>query len=308
MGLLHEIQEEVVNKNADLASLLLKLRLLASRLESKILEEWVKHEAEGYPQGVEVPDYRRVEVIYSGTFSGPGGSVIKNTPIPKYLVQEFAGEQWVKYELRESIATVENLLRNATEREGSIGIDASNLILLLQGKVYENYVCNAVHGRISPTAVAEIRQGVRGRILELTVQLEKSVPESAEVTSGAADSSLKPNTEQVQQISQQVIYGNVTTAVTGGSGSNINVTVQQGDTRSFVDYLTNAGVPENTARELAGIVEEEEPESDKEPFGTKTNAWLGENLKRAAEGAWDIGVSTAMRVISEAALKYYGLK
>lgn len=308
MGLLHEIQEAVVNEDADLASLLLKLRLLASRLESEILEEWVKHEAEGYPKDVEVPGYRKVVVSYRGTFSGPFGSGMKNAPIPSYLIKQFAGEQWVAIEMRESIASVEDLLRNATEGEGSIGIDASNLILLLQGNVYEDYACNEVRGSISPTAVAEIRQAVRSRILELTVQLERSVPEAAEVTFGAPDSSLEPNPERVQQISQQVIYGNVTTAVTGGAGSSINVAVQQGDAQSFVEYLATAGVPEDAARELAGIMEEEQPESAEEPFGKKAKEWLGRNLKRAAEGAWSVGISTATKVISEAALKYYGLK
>lgn len=308
MGLLHEIQESVVNENADLASLLLKVRLLASRLESEILEEWVKHEAEGYPADVEIPKYRKVAVTYRGTFSGPFGSGMKNAPIPSYLVEKVAGEKWVQIEIRESIAAVEDLLRSAAEGEGGIGIDASNLILLLQGKVYEDYACNEIRGSISPTAVAEIRQAVRSRILELTVQLEKSVPEAAEVTFGAPDASLAPNPERVQQISQQVIYGNVNTAVAGGSDSTINVTVQQGDAKSFIDYLSAAGIPEDAARELANIVGEEQPESAEEPFGEKAKAWLAKNLKSAAEGAWNVGVATATKAISDAALKYYGLK
>lgn len=153
MGLLHEIQESVVNENADLASLLLKVRLLASRLESEILEEWVKHEAEGYPNDAEVPGYRKVAVSYQGTFSGPFGSGVKNAPIPSYLVEKFAGEHWVQIEIRESIAAVEDLLRNAAEGDGGIGIDASNLILLLQGNVYEDYACNEVRGSISPMSL-----------------------------------------------------------------------------------------------------------------------------------------------------------
>lgn len=308
MGLLHEIQESVVNENADLASLLLKLRLLASRLESEFLEEWVKHEAEGYPEDVEVPGYRKVEVSYSGTFSGPLGSGIKNAPIPSYLIRKFAGENWVQIEVRESIAAVEDLLRNSAEGDGGIGIDASNLILLLQGNVYKGYACNEIRGQISPTAVAEIRQAVRSRILELTVQLEKSVPAAAEVKFGAPDASLDANPDRVKQISQQVIYGNVTTAVTGGVGSSISVTVEPGDRQSFIDYLATSGISEDDARELATIVENEKPESAEEPFGTKAKAWLTKNLKKAAEGTWNIGVATATKVISEATLRYYGLK
>lgn len=308
MGLLHEIQESVVNENADLASLLLKVRLLASRLDSEILEEWVKHEAEGYPVDAEVPRYRKVSVTYCGTFSGPFGAGMKNAPIPSYLVEKFAGQEWVQIDIRESIAAVEDLLRNAAEGERGIGIDASNLILLLQGNIYEDYACNEIRGNISPAAVAEIRQAVRSRILELTVQLEKSVPDATEVMFGAPDTSLVPNPERVQQISQQVIYGNVSTAVAGGSASNINIKVEQGNVQSFIEYLSAAGIPEDAARELAGIVGEEQPESAEEPFGGKAKAWLAKNLKKAADGAWNVGMATATKVISDAALKYYGLK
>lgn len=68
MGLLHEIQESVVQDGADLGSVLLKLRLLAARLGSEVLEEWVKHESEGYPEDAEIPPYRMVGVSYTGTF------------------------------------------------------------------------------------------------------------------------------------------------------------------------------------------------------------------------------------------------
>lgn len=103
---MHQIQESVVQESSDLGSVLLKLRLLASRLGSDLLEEWVKHESEGYPEGIEVPPYRMVSISFSGTFAGPFGSGLNNVSIPTYLVEKHAGEQWVKKAVRESIAGV----------------------------------------------------------------------------------------------------------------------------------------------------------------------------------------------------------
>lgn len=54
MSLLQQIQESVVEEGADLGSILLKLRLLAARLGSDLLEEWVKYESEGYPSDAEI--------------------------------------------------------------------------------------------------------------------------------------------------------------------------------------------------------------------------------------------------------------
>lgn len=306
MSLLHQIQEEVVQEGSDLGSVLLKLRLLASRLGSDLLEEWVKHESEGYPEGSEVPPYRIVSISYKGTFAGAFGSSINNVQIPTYLVKEHAGVAWTEKEVRESIAGVGELLKMSAEK-GGLGIDASNLILLLQGKIYEDYSCIDISSSISRTAIAEIQQAVRARILELTLELEKSIPAAAHVSFGAPQNT-ETNPEKVQQISQQIIYGNVTTAVAGSSGTQIAVDIGLRDNESFIAYLVESGIPREDASELANIVESEEPSNPEEPFGEKAKSWLVSNLKKAAEGTWNIGISVATKVLTEATLKYYGLK
>ena len=307
MTLLHQIQESVVQEGGDLGSVLLKLRLLASRLGSDFLEEWVKHESEGYPKEIEVPSYRIVGASYRGTFSGPFGSGINNAPIPPYLITKYAGDSWVNVEIRESIAAVGDLVKSSADDNGTLGIDASNLILLLQGKIYKDYACNDIQASISRTSLAEIQQAVRSRILELTLELEKAIPAAAQVTFGAPVKQ-EANPEKVQQISQQIIYGNVTTAVTSGHGSSISLSIGERDTEALIKYLVKSGVPEDDATELAEIMETEEPSSVEEPFGEKAKNWLVSNLKKAAQGTWNVGVTVATKIISEAALNYYGLK
>ena len=305
MALLYQIQESVVQEGSDLSSVLLKLRLLASRLGSDVLEEWVKHESEGYPKESEIPSYRVVGVSYKGTFSGPFGSGIKNAPIPQYLIEKFAGDSWTNYEIRESIAGVEDLVKSSTDG-GTLGIDASNLILMLQGKIYEGYACNDIRGTISRIAIAEIQQAVRSRILELTLELEKTIPAASLVTFGAPINE-ETNSEKVQQISQQIIYGNVNTAVAGGQGGNIAVAVGKRDKNSFIEHLVATGLPREDVVELAEIIEAEEPSNDEEPFGQNAKNWIASNLKKAAEGTWNMGISVATKVLTEATLKYYGL-
>jgi hypothetical protein len=80
MSLLREIQTALMEAQP-IGPILLKLRFLASRLGSNVLEEWVKHESEGYPPEVILPSYRKAPVSYVGSFSGPLGSGIRNAPI-----------------------------------------------------------------------------------------------------------------------------------------------------------------------------------------------------------------------------------
>ena len=305
MPLLYDIQEAVVQEGADLGSILLKLRFLAARLGSGVLEEWVKHESAGYPEGVEVPDYRIAPVSFTGTFSGPFGSSIRNAPIPTHAIKQIAGEHWVTHQIRESISGVDELVRGSA-KSGSLGIDASNLILLLQGKIYEDYACNSVSGKIARTSLTEIQQAVRGKILELTLELEKSIPAAAEVSFGASHAK-EADPEKIQQITQQIIYGSVGTAVAGSHNANVSVKVNERDESSFVRFLVESGIPEQDASELVEILASEYPESAEKPFGKKAKKWITSNLKKAVDGGWKASLSVATSVLTEAAKKYYGL-
>lgn len=306
MSLLYQIQESVVQEGGNLGSVLLKLRLLAARLGSNDLEEWVKHESEGYPKGSVLPDYRIVGVTYKGTFSGPFGSGIKNAPIPPVLIKKFAHDSWNSFSVRESIAAVGELVNRRTDG-GSLGINASDLILLLQGNVYEGYACNSISGTISSVALSEISQAVRNRVLELTIELEKSIPAAAHITFGTQVMD-KDNASKAQQITQQIIYGNVGNAISGGSESTFNVNIQSNNKESVINYLKESGIPEVDATEFAQIIASEEPSSNEEPFGSSAKNWIASNIRKAADGTWKVGMAVATKVLTEAALKYYGMK
>ena len=305
LSLLYQIQESVVQEKCDLCSILLKLRLLAARLGSDLLEEWVKYESEGYPNDIEVPSYRVVGLSYFGTFVGPSGIVIKNTPIPLMSIKKHAGERWINHKIRQSIAVLEDLIKSDEDGNSTIGINASNLIILLHGKVYPQLACTSVSASISCSEIIEIRHTVRNKILELTIEFEKKVPGAKDVTFG--DAGQVKNTDKVPQISKQIIYGNVNTAIIGNN-SNLTFSIIERDTTSLIEYLIKSGIPEADAIEVAGIMEKEEPTSAEEPFGEKAKKWLGENLKKATQGVWKIGISMATKILTEAALKYYGLK
>jgi hypothetical protein len=306
LSLLREIQASLLQEGQDIGPILLKLRFLASRLGSDTLEEWVKHESEGYPEAVEVPGYRKISVSYKATFSGPAGSGIRNAPIPPYLIEKYADKRWTSIEMRQSIAAVDHLLRS--ENEGSFRIDASNLILSLQGKIYEHYACNSVDGEISRTCLIEIQNAVRAKILELTIQLEKSIPAAAEITLGPLQSPATKDKEIVTQITNQVIHGNVTNITSTGDSAQLHVNNIGGDVESFRQALEDAGIAKPDAVELAKIVASEKGGNRDEPFGTKAKAWIADNISKAVDGTWKAGIAVATKVLTEAALRYYGLK
>jgi hypothetical protein len=305
LSLLREIQASLISEEPNLGSILLKLRLLAARLGSDILGDWVKHELSGYPADVELPEYRIVGISFKGAFSGSFNSGIQNAPIPTALVEEHAGEQWTKRRVKEGVSAIDDLVKSAQE-SGTIGLDCSNLILILQGKIYENYACNDIRGTISRSSLIQIQNEVKSRALELTIELEKSLPAAAEIVL-EPEKSESIDKQEVSKIINQTIYGNYTAISNTGDGANIGVQTIQGNSEELEKTLEASGISEDSAKELAEIVQSEEPTSKDEPFGKKAKSWLLDNLKKAEDGTWKVGISVATDVIKKAVSGYYGL-
>ena len=305
MALIHDIQNDLLRDRADLAPILLKLRLLAAKLGSHSLAEWVKHEAEGYPTDVELPDYRKLGISYTATFSGAFGSGIKNAPIPLYLINKIAGENWTSFGIRQSVAAIDQLLSADKDGSGMLHIDSSNLILLLQGQIYPDYTCIGVEGSLSTAQLREVQHVVKSRILELVLGIEQSIPEATAIGVGEGDIK-KENASQVSQIFYQTVHGSMTNIANSGDTGTVNVNMQ-GSIESVASFLGSKGIDATDALEFSNILASEKPESKDEPFGESAKKWIAKNVAKATDGTWKVGIGVATEVLKKAALNYYGM-
>ena len=307
MNLLQEIQESIINEKIELGPILLKLHLLAARLGSSELEEWVKFESEGYPVDAPLPDYRKIPVEYAGTFSSSFGGRIENAPIPPHLVEKFAGKHWNKCKIIQSIPAIDELVESSAKKGGLLEVKAANLILLLQGKVYEDYDCIDIRGVISRASLVGLQHVVKTRVLKLTIEFEKSVPGAADITFGNIKPTDREMSSKVTQISNQVVYGNFTSITSSGDNASFSFSISPGDSKAFKKYLIDHGIDEADVNELSDIVSSETGGDKNEPLGDKAKKWLAENIKKATDGTWKVGISEAMNLINKVVSKYYGL-
>ena len=184
MNLLHELQESISKDDSDLGPIFLRLRIFADKLGSAPFLTWIKRESEGYyPHDIAVPDYRIVQASFTGTFWGPFGAALNNMPLPPALIKKHAGEKWIHHEVRQGITEIDQLVKHYSDDGGSgdFTFDASNLILFLQGKVYADYSCNAITAEIPGVSIVQIRFAVRLRLLEFLMELERTVPSTADL-------------------------------------------------------------------------------------------------------------------------------
>ena len=246
MSLFQDIQASVLNEDKSLASVLLKLKLLASHLESEPLAAWVRQELEGYETD-EVPPYRTANVAYRGTFSAPFGSEMKNAPIPPALINEIAGEHFTRYKLKTSISAISALT------EGTLRIDGADLPLLLQGKVHPSYTCNEVFGIISATDLVRVLDAVRSKILDFTIAIGKQHPDIREVNLvGRASMPEGAVTASADKLVQQIVFTNNLTNNVIFEQDLEKILVDrvrrsdsnEGDKERMIDSIKSAGVKE----------------------------------------------------------------
>ncbi len=305
MTLLHDIQAALLDDKISVGTTLLKLRFLASKLDADILEEWVQYETEGYPNDVQVPDYRLAQITYNGIFIDSMGRVSSES-IPGYLIEKFAGKKWVTYEIREGLPVIDIQLNNISEKS-PLGIDSSNLKLLLQDKIYLGMTIVEVRNRIDSGAFTRIQQAVRVKTLDFTLKLEKRVPAAAEISVGQTVGTIT-STEQkdVNHLTQQTFYGDVTN-IYGDHGAAVKLNIiKGGDMSSLASALEDAGIPIDKAKELAEIAGHEEPQDKDYPLGPNAQKWLENKLKEGAAEAWRLGRSVLQALIIESFKRFYG--
>lgn len=308
MSILRDIQASLMEQGQSIGPILFKLRYLASRLGSDVLEEWVKFESEGYPELVELPEYRLVNVTYTIDALGPAGSGVRNAPVPAHIVEKHAGQKWVKFDVRQSVASIDFLMQAGSDA-GSFLIDASNLPLLLQGKVYPQMNIAAAHGSISKAEFSEIQNAVRARILELTIQLEREIPYVVDIHLGPfSKASEIVSTDKVTKLTQNVINGNYLAIENSGDGNVLSICIAKDNREQLEKALLEAGLSKGDAKELSEIMQAESPAGKSEPFGSQAKSWVSKNVGKVADGSGKVAANVATKVLTEAALQYYGLK
>lgn len=287
---------------------MLKLRFLANRLKSGSLDEWVQYEIEGYPENALVPNYRIAQVTYTGMFVD-NYKQLSNTPIPNVLIEELAGNEWVSYKIRDSLPLIDSMLDRYDSNEGSFEVaNASNLILKLQGKIYPGMSIISIRCKIDSIAFTRVQTAVRIKVQDLVLRLEEEFPEVADITVGNNCGTISGNKqEDVNQLVQQTIYGDITNIYNTGDGSTVSVNVAKGDRQSLINALKTAGLPSEEAKELATIIEKDNPQDKDNPIGEIAQKWLKNHLKDGVMGIGRIGKSVLETTIYEAIKQFYGL-
>jgi hypothetical protein len=300
MTLLEEIQKAVIDPTSDLGTVLRKCKLLASRLGSQPLENWVHFELNGYPEKEGVPPFRMWSLELKGHFSGPFGSGIRDAPIPLACIPENIRQQYSQYQCRQSISVIEDILSRA--KEGILQVSTGDLAMFLGGKVYQNQHCYQAWAWFGVGNLVEIVNSVRNKVLDFTLELGKKAPDAGEI-GGEVTSKLEPS--NVTQIFHTIVYGGSVAVVGTNKLTEVNIHPQDFESLSIV--LKDNGISEEDLAELDSALESDDEPRPNTGFGPNVASWISKMMKKAAEGSWNISLGTAGNLLAQVIAKFYGL-
>lgn len=302
MTLIEEIQNAAVDSKCDLGTLLRKCKVLASRLGSEKLEEWLIWESNGYPQSIDVPDYRTWGVEFKGHFAGPLGAAINYAPIPLICLPEAGRKLYEKYKCRQSIASIEEVLKSHDNK--NLHISTGDLAAVIGTKVYQGYNCIDAWGEFAAGNLVEVLNTVRNRILDFSLAIWKEEPSVGE-KSDLIGKEIEP--KKVTQIFYTTVYGGSANLVGSAADTIIEFNVNYNDFGSLERLLQANSVSKIDIKELQEALQNDSRPISNKSFGPKVSAWIAKMIGKAADGSWQIGVGAAGTLLAQAISKYYGL-
>jgi AbiTii len=193
---LSEIIDAATEETASIPSLLRKLKVVASRLETALLLDWVDNELTGYTDpDVLPPQYRGpfpTEVV--AQWAGPGGSHA-TMPLPSIALPEPMRKAPYELVFRQSVSELEklaesdDLLMHEWHADAVARVNAMVASGQIQPEIPMGTLVHA-YRRFSPALLTAILDAVRTRVLNVALDLERLVPQAGEADAPPADPAL----------------------------------------------------------------------------------------------------------------------
>jgi len=299
--LLQEIIDLLSASAPSLENALFKAQVLAHQLGEQELKQWVASELKGYPDRALLPPYRIIPVTVMANLSN---GVVRYTdqPLPLMSVEKRLREKLETTHLTQSIAVIEEW----SKRDSDLSVVlAPEYYPHIKNGIDRSFKIERAWGKHSVGAMLQVVVEVRSRLLELALEVSDRIP-------------LEPEPDRMKQVSQEVlvsevfrnaVFGSNTTIVVGsGSIQGVTNSIAVNDLESLAKVLRAQHVRDEDIHELRQAIVADANTDDVRTrmLGPAVRGWIAAMVKKAAEGAWDVGVAAAGGLLGSAISAYYG--
>jgi hypothetical protein len=304
MSLLKRIQDGTLDKDCDVANLLRLCKVFAAQAAAPELAEWVGHELNGYPDAIDLPDYRKLRVSSKGHFSGPYGSGLQNAEIPIQTLPEKFRDKYRHAYIAQSVGSLQATLEG--QSEGALSLPwPTEAVQLFGGDMYENMHCMQAWKVLSTGSLRGILDAVKTRVLDFTLALGRLHPDL--MTAGSSDANIA-SPQELRQTFNTTIYGSVGAIANASTNVAQHVTVSPGDRAALDRQLASQGVPPEDIADLHRAMKADAEKGEGSSLGPKVKEWLGNAVLKVGSGLWSTTIETAGKVLPPLIAGYLGIE
>ena len=173
-----QIIKDLANGSIDTQTALKRTKVLLQEFDDERLLEWVNYEIEGYPDDVEVPEYRRISgQSFCSYIKGTMSRFLKYSNVPLSLGNMPENERELFYyaNMRESIGALKGTIHEYERKGTSIGriIPAEYYPYIAKCNNDMGMVIQSAEIRLNMPQILNIFSKVENKLLDILMYLEK---------------------------------------------------------------------------------------------------------------------------------------
>jgi hypothetical protein len=298
MKLLDEIIEGAVSDAFPIGTVLRKCLVLEQQVKNEKFRAWLNNELDGYPDRDELPEYRVVNTISRGFFTGYGGSKINDQPLALHVMEEKDIKLVAQVRLHQPIASYEGRPDKATD---AVLPWPPSLTVKYQSKFFRDYVLNRAWQEIPGSCLVGLVETVRNRVLRFALDIKDQLgPEDESV-------SMLPAETVEKSVVNNIFGGNVFIAAHAETISQVaHTNIVAGDASGLFKALAELGVSEEGLKTLERDIEADKQDG-KPTLGQRTIGWLKDIGQHLGKQGIAVGVEVAKKAATKWIMQHYGL-
>lgn len=304
MELVSQIINDLVDDDKSLTTALLKTKVLASRIQSEELLNWVNSELTGYINLEHLPEYRQnIPTYIKGQYIN-GNQHITGGDIPTDGLAPDIEKRLLTQNFLDSVKGLEKtVIQNPSTVTMPVSPDFVAIVELnIKNMGYPYFNLLEIHKIISTNLIVELLSNVRSKLLDFILEIDQKFGSLAEIKD------LKMKSEEIKSIvNNTIIQGDGNVFNTGEKAKIKNTNkINKSNKTDLINALKDNGVSDGDISELVEIIDQEEPASTTN-LGPLANGWIGKMYSKALDGSWNVAVGAAGGLLVELIKQYYGM-
>lgn len=171
-GTINEIIQDL-GADKPIKGTLLKAQIVASKLDNKDFEMWIKNEQNGYPDATNLPDYRILNAIVKVDISYPYVGLYQDFTLPTGIFEnDIINDCMSHVRIIQSLTEIENIYNN--KKSGNLSVNSPAIAYAEVGKFIHGHV-ERVWQEFSISSLISIVDKFKSKLLSFFLDLDKKI-------------------------------------------------------------------------------------------------------------------------------------